>query len=201
MDPATTPDARGVHDLPGWVRRSWLVPLLLGLAMVLLGLILLFNLDASVETLRWLVVFSLLLTAIDAFATASMRDKPWVGWLVGIAYTAGAVASIVWPGVTLLALVLTVGVSLLVGGALQTVMAWRLRGRAHGWGWSFALGILSVVAGLIFLFGSPVISILVLAIVLAVYVLMTGVTLVALAFAVRKLTTTVEDALRPGEPA
>jgi uncharacterized membrane protein HdeD (DUF308 family) len=67
--------------------------------------------------------------------------------------------------------------------------------RAHGWGWSFALGILSVVPGLVFLFGGPVISILVLAVVLAVYVLMTGVTLVALAFAVRKLPATVEDVL------
>jgi hypothetical protein len=36
-----------------------------------------------VSTLRWLVVFSLILTAIEAFATASLRRRPWVGWLVG----------------------------------------------------------------------------------------------------------------------
>lgn len=48
------------------------------------------------------------------------------------------------------------------------------------------MGLLSAVAGLIFLFGSPIISVAVLAIVLAVHVLMTGATLITLSFAIRK---------------
>jgi uncharacterized membrane protein HdeD (DUF308 family) len=182
-------DFRSVDDLPTWVRRSWLVPLVLGILMLILGLVLLFNIEAGIETLRWLVLFALIFAAIEAFATASLRTKPWVGWLVGIAYVIGAIVSIVWPGLELLALVIIVGVSFLVGGILQAIMAWRARDAAKGWGWSFAFGLLSVVAGLVFLFGSPILSLVVLAIVLAIYVIMTGVTLIALALAVRKATT------------
>ncbi len=189
MSETSAPDARGVDDLPDWVRRTWLVPLILGIALVVLGLILLFNVDASVGTLRWLVVISLVLAAIEAFATASLRTKPWVGWVVGFIYLAGALIGIVWPGVTLLVLVITVGISFLVGGVLQAVMSWQLKGTATGWGWGFALGLLSVLAGLFFLFASPANSVLVLALVLAFYVFMTGVILVALAFAIRRATT------------
>jgi uncharacterized membrane protein HdeD (DUF308 family) len=187
---ATTPgDSRSVDDLPTWVRRSWLIPLVLGILMLILGLVLLFNIGAGIETLRWLVLFALIFAAIEAFATASLRTKPWVGWLVGIAYVIGAIMSIVWPGLELLALVIIVGVSLLVGGIFQAIMAWRARNAAKGWGWSFAFGLLSVVAGLVFLFGSPIVSLVVLAVVLAIYVIMTGATLIALALAVRKATT------------
>jgi uncharacterized membrane protein HdeD (DUF308 family) len=187
---ATTPgDSRSVDDLPTWVRRSWLIPLVLGILMLILGLVLLFNIEAGIETLRWLVLFALIFAAIEAFATASLRTKPWVGWLVGIACLIGAIMSIVWPGLELLALVIIVGASLLVGGIFQAIMAWRARNAAKGWGWSFAFGLLSVVAGLVFLFGSPIVSLVVLAVVLAIYVIMTGATLIALALAVRKATT------------
>jgi len=191
---ATTPgDSRSVDDLPTWVRRSWLIPLVLGILMLILGLVLLFNIEAGIETLRWLVLFALIFAAIEAFATASLRTKPWVGWLVGIAYVIGAIMSIVWPGLELLALVIIVGASLLVGGIFQAIMAWRARNAAKGWGWSFAFGLLSAVAGLVFLFGSPIVSLVVLAVVLAIYVIMTGATLIALALAVRKATTALAE--------
>src|SRR5215207_10159305 len=156
MSTPPAPDARGVDDLPDWVRRTWLIPLIIGIALAVLGLILLFNINASVGTLRWLVVISLVFGAIEAFATASLRTKPWVGWLVGFVILAGAIVGVVWPGVTLLVLVITVGISLFVGGVIHALMAWRLKGAATGWGWGFALGLLELVAGLVLLFGSPV---------------------------------------------
>lgn len=140
MSETTASNSRGVDDLPKWVRRTWLIPLVLGILMLILGLVLVFNIRAGIETLRWLVVFALIFAAIEAFATASLRTKPWVGWLVGIAYVIGAIMSIAWPGLTLLALVIIVGASLLVGGIVQAIMAWRARKAANGWGWSFALG-------------------------------------------------------------
>ena len=48
----------------------------------------------------------------------------------------------------------------------------------------FALGLLSAVAALVFLFGSPILSLVVLAILLAIYVIMTSVTLIRLAWAI-----------------
>jgi uncharacterized membrane protein HdeD (DUF308 family) len=200
MSDTSVPDARGVDDLPDWVRRTWLVPLILGTALVVLGLILLFNLDASVGTLRWLVVISLVLAAVEAFATASFRDKAWVGWVVGFVYLVGAIIGIVWPGVTLFVLVITVGISLLIGGIVQAVMAWQSKATATGWGWGFAFGLLSVVAGLFFLFGSPADSVLILALVLAFYVFIIGVTLVVLAFAIRRATNAIADGMADTRP-
>jgi uncharacterized membrane protein HdeD (DUF308 family) len=190
MSDTSVPDARGVDDLPDWVRRTWLVPLILGTALVVLGLILLFNLDASVGTLRWLVVISLVLAAVEAFATASLRAKAWVGWVVGFVYLVGAIIGIVWPGVTLFVLVITV----------QAVMAWQAKATATGWGWGFAFGLLSVVAGLFFLFGSPADSVLILALVLAFYVFIIGVTLVVLAFAIRRATNAIANGIADTRP-
>src|SRR5688500_4505413 len=178
--------SQGVDDLPKWVQRTWLIPLVLGILMLILGLVLLFNIRASIDTLRWLVVFTLIFAAVEAFATASLRPKPWVGWLVGIAYVIGAIMNIVWPGLTLLALVIIVGASFLVGGIVQAIMAGRVKNTAKGGGWSVAFGVLSAVAGLVFLCGSPILSPVVLAIVLAIYVSIAGVTLFALALAIRK---------------
>ena len=187
MSDTSVPDARGVDDLPDWVRRTWLVPLILGTALVVLGLILMFNLDASAGmSLR--------------NATASFRDKAWVGWVVGFVYLVGAIIGIVWPGVTLFVLVITVGISLLIGGIVQAVMAWQSKATATGWGWGFAFGLLSVVAGLFFLFGSPADSVLILALVLAFYVFIIGVTLVVLAFAIRRATNAIADGMADTRP-
>lgn len=184
----TTDHARAVDELPGWVRGSWLVPLVLGLAMAVLGVVLLFNVGASVGTLRWLVVISLLFSAVEALATASLRSKPWVGYLVGLLYVLGAVVGVAWPGITLLVLVLVVGASLFAGGLVQAGLAFSGRHTTRGWGWSFVAGLISVVAGLVFLFGSPVLSVLVLALVLAVQVIVSGAVLVSLAFTLRRAT-------------
>lgn len=123
MPTTDSADPRGTADLPGWVKGSWISILALGLLMLVLGVLLISNLAASVNTLRWLVVFSLFLAAIEAFGTASLHQRRWVGWLVGLAYLAGAVVAVAWPGVTLLALTLTVGISLLAGGVAQA--GWR----------------------------------------------------------------------------
>jgi uncharacterized membrane protein HdeD (DUF308 family) len=191
----TAADPRGVQDLPGWVKASWVTMLVLGLVMIGLGLVLMFNLSAGVNTLRWLVFFALLLSAVEALGTASLRERQWIGWLVGAAYLIGAVVTVVWPGVTLFVLVLTVGISLLAGGLIQAVMAWRLKGEVEGWGWNLALGLISVAAGLFFIFGSTAVSLAVLAIVLGIHVAITGLTLVLLALAVRRLAQTVSSAL------
>lgn len=188
-------DSRRVDDLPKWVRRSWIIPLILGILMLILGLVLLFNIKAGIETLRWLVVFALIFAAVEAFATASLRQRPWVGWLVGFAYVVGAIISIAWPRLTLFALVIIVGASFLVGGIVQAIMAVRVRNVAKGWAWSFLLGLLSVIAGLIFLFGSPILSVVVLVILLAGYVIMIGVTLVMLSLAVRKAATALAQTM------
>jgi uncharacterized membrane protein HdeD (DUF308 family) len=180
-------DPRGVHDLPGWVRRSWLVPLVLGIVLAVVGVILLLNIGAGVRTLRWLVVVALVFSAAEAFATAPLRRRAWLGWLAGALCLIGALVGVVWPLVTLRALALVLGIFLVVAGGVRIGVSWAARSTTQGWGWSFFLGILSTVAGLVFLFGNPVISVLVLAVVLACYMIFSGVTLLTLSLAVRRI--------------
>lgn len=187
-------NARGVDALPGWVRRSWLVPLAVGLVLTIYGAVMLINLGAGFDALRWLVVFALVLAAVESFATAPARGRPWTGWLAGALYLIGAILGILWPGATLQALAIAIGASLLVAGIARAGMAWQAKKDAGGWGWSFALGLLSALAGLLFLFGNPIISIIVLVVSLACYTIFSGVTLVLLAFAVRRFTAAVSRA-------
>jgi uncharacterized membrane protein HdeD (DUF308 family) len=194
----TAVDARGTDDLPLWVRRSWLVPAVLGGLLIVAGVLLLINLNAGIRTLHWLVVIGIVMAAIQAFATASLRHRPWWGWVVGALYLVGAIVAIAWPGVTLFALLLIVGISLLTSGLAQAIASWQQRRTAHGWGWGFALGLLGAVAGLVFLFGNPVISLVALAIVLACYTISSGVTMLTLALAVRRLTGSLAG---PPDPA
>jgi hypothetical protein len=62
------------------------------------------NVNAGINTLRWLVVIELALAAVQAIVTASLRHRPWVGWLAGAFYLAGAIVGLVLPAVTLLPL-------------------------------------------------------------------------------------------------
>jgi uncharacterized membrane protein HdeD (DUF308 family) len=188
--------ARGVDGLPGWIRRSWLVPLAVGLVLTVYGAVMLINLGTGLATLRWLVVFALVLAAVEALATAPARRRPWTGWLAGALYAVGALLGTLWPGATLRALAITVGAALLVAGIARVGMAWQAKRTAVGWGWSFVLGLLSAAVGLAFLLGSLIITIVVLVVVLACYVIFSGIALVLLALAVRRLTGVVSRALR-----
>ena len=67
--------------------------------------------------------------------------------------------------------------------------------RGERLGLELILGLLSVIAGLIFLFGSPILSVVVLVILLAGYVIMTGVTLIMLSLAVRKAATALAQTM------
>jgi len=179
-------NASGVDALPGWVRRSWLVPLAVGLVLTVYGAVLLVGLGAGIGTLRWLVVVALLLAAVEAFATAPARGRPWTGWLAGALYAVGALLGILRPDATLQALTITIGAALLVAGVARIGMAWQARKAAAGWGWSFTVGLLSTAAGLVFLLGNPIVSVVVLVVALACYTIFSGITLVLLSFAVRR---------------
>ena len=89
-----------------------------------------------------------------------------------------------------------VGASFLVGGIVQAIMAVQVRSAAKGWVWSFILGLLSVIAGLIVLYGTPAYFLSSCwSLLLAGYVIRTGVTLIMLSLAERKAATALAQTM------
>jgi uncharacterized membrane protein HdeD (DUF308 family) len=100
-----------------------------------------------------------------------------LGVLVGI-------GAFVWPGITVLAFVLLVAAWALVSGATMLLSAFRLH-TSHGRGWLAFGGIVSLLYGILLVI-SPMIGALVLAWWLGAYAVVLGITLLVLAFRLRR---------------
>lgn len=87
--------------------------------------------------------------------------------------------------ITLLALALLLGIFWIVSGTVELFTALAHRGM-RGRGWTAAMGVLSVLAGIVVL-AYPGISLLVLAVVLSVWLLVFGAMQITLAFRIRSL--------------
>jgi uncharacterized membrane protein HdeD (DUF308 family) len=113
------------------------------------------------------------------------RHERWIllliNGLVGIAIGIGAV---IWPGITVVAFVFMVGAWALLSGGLMLAAAIGLK-RSHG-RWLLVFGaIISLIYGVL-LFASPLIGALVLTWWVGAHALVFGVTLILLAFRLRK---------------
>jgi uncharacterized membrane protein HdeD (DUF308 family) len=109
--------------------------------------------------------------------------RRWSYVLAGVVGLIAGIAAAVWPGVTVLVLVLWVGAWAVVTGVLEIAAAWRRAGSDR---WLTALaGVLSVIAGVI-VFVYPGIGALSLAIVLGVYALVAGASLLWAAWEARR---------------
>jgi uncharacterized membrane protein HdeD (DUF308 family) len=93
------------------------------------------------------------------------------GWVLaaGIAWFLAGVLTLVWPGATVLALVIILGVFLLFAGAMELGWAFAER-HSPGWGLLLFRGIVDVIAGVVVL-AWPAATALVLALLLAAWLL------------------------------
>jgi len=108
----------------------------------------------------------------------SLALRGFIAILVGI-------ATFVWPGVTLTALVLVFGAYALIDGVLSLAGAWR-RSQAHErWGALLIEGLVGVIAGVV-TFAWPAITTVALITVIAIWAILTGVFEIAGAIRLRK---------------
>lgn len=108
----------------------------------------------------------------------------WVVLLRGILAILFGVVALVWPGITVWALVVVFAVYAVVDGIVLIVQS--VRDRAEGWGWWLAMGIVSVIAGLVALFW-PGITALALLYVIAFYAILYGITGIVAGIRFRKV--------------
>lgn len=153
-------------------RRWWLIALL-GLATVVLAILLLANLATAVGVLTVLVAIALLVEGVDDLVMAGRHRVRWPSYLIGALWIIVGVVGLVWPGITLLALAVVVGVGFVVAGVGQIGAALTWRRGLPMWGLWLTLGILTLLIGVIALVW-PGLTILTLAIWLGIGLLLRG---------------------------
>jgi uncharacterized membrane protein HdeD (DUF308 family) len=96
----------------------------------------------------------------------------WLGLIVGLITLAGGIVLVVYPGPTLTVIALLVGIELLIGGVFLIVGALGQSAGSRAWG--VLGGSLAVIAGVIVL-RHPSGSILVVALAVGIYLILSGV--------------------------
>ncbi|MCS6847744.1 MAG: DUF308 domain-containing protein [Anaerolineae bacterium] len=174
------------------IRKTWWIPLIQGIAAVIIGVLLLTN---PVPTLFSLVIFlgafwlvGGIFDIIGAF-TRRDTDKGWWWTLIGgiISIIAGLfllgnpVASIVGLPV---AIAILIGAIAIVSGIFNIIWAIRVRNEIQGEGWIILWGIISIVLG-IALLSAPLLSAVSLVLVGAVLAILGGIAMIISAFRLR----------------
>ena len=169
--------------------RYWWMTLLRGLFWILFGIVLFTRPGISLLSLTLALGVILFIDGVIGVATAvsgrKENDDWWVLLLVGLAGIVIGVLTFKNPQATALAVVYYVAIWAIATGLLEIVAAIRLRRQIEGEVWLALAGIASVVFGglLIARPGTGALTILWL---IAFYAVAFGVTLVLLAFRVRR---------------
>ena len=155
---------------------------LLGLAVVALGIVLLFNPVAAARSLALLLGLALVFSGLLEMAVGwDAERRRWGSFVLGAILVVGGVLVALWPGVTLWTLVLITGLSLIVHGAGRAGLAVVGRDEIPGWGWLVALGAVNVIVGVLAIVW-PQATVLVLCIVFGLQVLFLGLALAVAGF-------------------
>ena len=177
-----------VIDLDSLTRNWWAVALR-GLAGILFGIITFVSPGISLAALVLLFGAYAFADGVLSIVSAVRRrgaDRWWLLLLQGIVGIGAGVVTVLWPGITALALLLVIAAWALVGGALQVAAAIRLRKVITG-EWLLALGgVLTIALGvLLVLFPGP--GALALVIWIGAYAFVFGILLLVLGFRLRGL--------------
>ncbi len=170
----------------------WPALLVVGLAVTVLGLLLILNPFATAGTLAVLAGVALVLSGIGETLAAARAENSAGTAFFGILLILGGVVVLLWPGVTLRVLALLVGAILIITGVARALVTRALESPetgARGAVSNYALAALSVVLGVLALVW-PGATIVALAVIFGIQLIVTGVTEIALGLALRPRTST-----------
>jgi len=177
-----------VIDLDSLTRNWWAVALR-GLAGILFGIITFVSPGISLAALVLLFGAYAFADGVLSIVSAVRRrgaDRWWLLLLQGVVGIGAGVVTLLWPGITAIALLVVIAAWALVGGVLQVAAAIRLRKVITG-EWLLALsGVLSIALGvLLVVFPGP--GALALVIWIGAYAFVFGILLLVLGFKLRGL--------------
>ena len=171
-------------------RQVWYWTVIRGVLAVVFGVV---ALVAPISTAVSLAVVVAVFAIVDGLfeIVDGIRHRSTGGAglriLQGVLTLAFGVVLVVWPAITALAIVWTIGLWAVVVGIIQVVVALSLRKVVRsGWGWGVVSGLVSVIFGILLL-ARPDAGLVSIIWVLGVYAIMLGVLLVGFGLQVRRL--------------
>jgi uncharacterized membrane protein HdeD (DUF308 family) len=184
--------------------RNWWVLVVRGVFAILFGaLAFVFPRDALFALVILFAAYAAvdgILAVVSAFRAAERRMSWWPFVLEGVAGVALAVVTVIWPGITALALLYLIAAWAFATGIFEIAAAVRLRKEIKGEFWLGLAGVLSIAfAILAVLF--PGQGALAVVWVIATYALVFGVVLVALGLRLRGLRGRLETPEESPTPA
>jgi uncharacterized membrane protein HdeD (DUF308 family) len=169
---------------------NWELLLLRGVVAVLFGLL---ALAWPGITLLALVFLFGVYVLVEGIVTLAMVVSGRTGQsrramvaLGGVVDLAAGVVTLAYPGISALALLVVIATWAIVTGVVEIVAAIELRRELTGEAWYVVGGVLSIVFGLL-LVANPGAGLLTVALLIGIYALAIGVTLLVLAFRLRRL--------------
>lgn len=173
-------------------QRVWWYAVIRGLIAIVIGVIVMANPTASVLFLVKLIgAFVLIdgvLATVDGLRRRGSPDRG-AGWAIvrGVVGILAGLVLIVWPQVTVAFLAVMLGAWAIVAGALAALAGYNLRTvPGSGWGWGLFWGLLTVAFGFALIVLTTA-TIAVLAWVIGLYAVISGVVLVLAGFVIRTL--------------
>lgn len=181
-DSSRSTEDSGLHPRPGW---GWFVAL--GVGLLLLASFAFINVIAatmaSVVTIGVLMIIGAVGQIVHAF-----QVKRWGGffaWLLaGLLYGVAGIMVFKNPVLAAATLTLLLACALIASGIMRLVLSIRLRKR-EGWGWMLVSGVITILAGMIFVAGWPVNTLWLLGTVLAIDLAFQGATSIAFGLALK----------------
>jgi uncharacterized membrane protein HdeD (DUF308 family) len=173
--------------------RNWWLLLLNGLVLVVVGF-LIFSIDWTIRELATFIgavfIFQGIATALTSGIDARVRRA---NVLTGLLSIAAGVAIIVWPGPGLTVVAIFLAAFLIVSGTLSIAGAFAARDLLPNWWLFLILGLLEIPLGVLAL-ANPGATLAALITVGGIWAIAVGVMRIVLAFEVKRLPETVDEA-------
>jgi uncharacterized membrane protein HdeD (DUF308 family) len=154
---------------------------LLGLAALVVGIVLMLHPTTAAHALALLVGLGFVVAGLLEAAVGWNSAHRGTALLLGALFVVAGVLAAVWPRVTLGALALIVGLSLIVHGIARIAIATSARAEISGWGWLAFAGVVNVLVGVLAI-AWPKATVLVLSLVIGIQVAVFGLLLLVAAF-------------------
>jgi uncharacterized membrane protein HdeD (DUF308 family) len=193
MEATVKPDIRTIAN---WSFALGVLILILGVFALLLPAIAAL---AATFTLAWLALLIGVLQLIHAYQTRHEKGMVWKV-LSGLLNLAVGVLLLIYPLEGVLAITLVLGALIFAVGVAEIILAFRLRPHA-GWGWVLAMGILSVLVGILIAIGWPENSFWVLGFYVGISMVSGGIWRIALSLMLRRTADTQPSQSSQTSPA
>jgi len=158
-----------------------------GVAVVVVGGILLFNPYAAARTLALFIGLALVIGGALELAVAWGSDRRGLALVPGALLVIGGLATAFWPGATLWTLAVLTGLSLVTSGLVRVALAFVGRREIPGWGWLALAGAFNILVGILAM-AWPEATVLVLSLILGAQIIVFGLFLLVAAFTSSRVT-------------